>query len=675
MIDTICFIFISSLDNTWFVSVIFFTNEKKITMPPRSKRQKQAGPAMKAINDHKSFKHILRERCLTQWEYNLESFDEWDLSNPKGRSRTDHENKLVLLSVKMILKMQIKMAKAKEMDVHTISWTQIEMFIAQNLNLNKNYVRILRKNLLTDGEIATFGSSGNTDSPNNKDDEADYDSECDDDDNNTIESKMMINKQQFQDMVDQVDEQHKLGVTVTRNKLRLFLRDKHNIKPSKSSISRYMKRGGLKYKPTKNKGRNIGAYRKDLLRNYLIKLDKLVKGEDNPACDYVLCFTDESYCHQNHSCKNSISKKGSVINQTSSKGTRIIILHAIDENEPLAQKDENNRPIDSITFAPNNESLPLEYFHPDKLLTAECMWKADIKTGNYHDNMNSEMFLKWVKERLVPTFERNHPNKRMILIMDNAAYHHKREVGNLSSKTKPELRILAEKYNIQHLNVPLTIRRLNVLETDPNVTAYVHGEDCCIMLNGSVDVFDRASATKPMIPTSDELKLAILNYLKEHNKEVLECMVERFLNERGHEVVWTPPYSPDLQPIELFWAAGKNHVALNSKFGITIKEVTKLLREGWYGKTEAENNAELDDEFKKRAVRCDRLFQHTIKMANDKFIPICDGLKGKIGSLWIDPDYVPNYDDLPLDMLIAGLDDTDDDDDDDRYAAVDIASL
>lgn len=138
------------------------------------------------------------------------------------------------------------MVQAKEMDVHKISWTQIEMFIAKNLNLNKNYVRILRKNLFTNGEIVTFGSSGNTDSPNNKDDEADDDSESDDDDNKPIESKMMLDKQQFQDMVDKVDEQHKLGITVTRNKLRLFLRDKHNIKPSKSTISRYMKRGGLK---------------------------------------------------------------------------------------------------------------------------------------------------------------------------------------------------------------------------------------------------------------------------------------------------------------------------------------------------------------------------------------------------------------------------------------------
>jgi transposase len=477
-------------------------------------------------------------------------------------------------------------------------------------------------------------------------------------------------------MVNKVDEQHKLGITVTRNKLRLFLQDLHGIKPSKSTITRYMRRGGVTYEPHKKKLKNRGTYRPELLRNYLIKLNDLVKGKEDPACDYVLCFTDESYCHQNHVGKKSFCKKDSVINRTTSKGTRIIILQAMTEKEPLTQKDKNGRPIDSVTFKPNNDSIPIVYEHPDELKTAECMWKAGIKTGDYHDNMNSEMFLNWVKDKLIPTFERENPNKRMILILDNAAYHHKREVGNLSSCTKPQLRIIADKYNIQHLDVPLTTNRLHVLENDANVTAHVEGEDYCrIMLNGSVDVFDRASAKNPMIPTSDELKLAILNYLKVHNKEVLECKVEQCLNDRGHEVVWTPPYTPDLQPIELFWAAGKNHVALNSKFGITIKEVIGLLREGWYGKSDEENN-KLDEEFRKRAVRCNRLFQHTIKMANDKFVPICSGINGTIGNLWIDPDYVPNYDGLPLDMLIAGLGDPyDPDEDDDRYGAVDVASL
>jgi hypothetical protein len=139
-------------------------------MPPRSKRQKQAGPHMESVNERKNLRFQLRQKCLANWEEAAQTFDGWDLANPKGRSRTDHENKLVLLSVKMVLKMHITMIKSKQLDVYNLSWTYIEQFVATNMGLNAHYVRILRQNLFKDGDIITFGSSGNTNSPNNKDD-------------------------------------------------------------------------------------------------------------------------------------------------------------------------------------------------------------------------------------------------------------------------------------------------------------------------------------------------------------------------------------------------------------------------------------------------------------------------------------------------------------------------
>lgn len=43
--------------------------------------------------------------------------------------------------------------------------------------------------------------------------------------------------------------------------------------------------------------------------------------------------------------------------------------------------------------------------------------------------MDGEMYFKWVKERLVPTFERKYPNKKMILVIDNARFHKPRVSG------------------------------------------------------------------------------------------------------------------------------------------------------------------------------------------------------------------------------------------------------
>eukprot|EP00957_Ditylum_brightwellii_P063930 4850094-Ditylum_brightwellii.AAC.2 len=69
-------------------------------------------------------------------------------------------------------------------------------------------------------------------------------------------------------------------------------------------------------------------------------------------------------------------------------------------------------------------------------LTCETLWIANSHTGDYHDNMNSEMFMQWITSRLVPTFERLYPGKKMVPVLDNAPYHHKKEIGSLSSISK-----------------------------------------------------------------------------------------------------------------------------------------------------------------------------------------------------------------------------------------------
>jgi DDE superfamily endonuclease len=200
------------------------------------------------------------------------------------------------------------------------------------------------------------------------------------------------------------------------------------------------------------------------------------------------------------------------------------------------------------------------------------LWKADVRTSDYHDNMNNEMFYKWVPGKLLPTFEKMYPRKKMILILDNASYHHRREINNLGSLNKLELKKLCDDYKVEHLDIPLNINRMNVLASKSEIAAHNQDENCRVYLNNNVDVFIRALTRNPMIPTSEELLYSTLKYLAIYHKELLECKVERLLKQHGHKIVWTPPYSPDLQPIELFWTAGKNHVANNHKFGRKMKE-------------------------------------------------------------------------------------------------------
>eukprot|EP00957_Ditylum_brightwellii_P186274 14181061-Ditylum_brightwellii.AAC.1 len=83
-----------------------------------------------------------------------------------------------------------------------------------------------------------------------------------------------------------------------------------------------------------------------------------------------------------------------------------------------------------------------------------------------------------------------------------------------------------------------------------------------------------------------------------------------YLKDRSHEILWTPPYCPSLQPIETYWACGKNHSSFNSFDGINMKDTIKLLHEG---------------------------------------------ISGSIGGLIIDDDYITEDVILPIDTLVVNL--------------------
>ena len=121
----------------------------------------------------------------------------------------------------------------------------------------------------------------------------------------------------------------------------------------------------------------------------------------------------------------------------------MIILHAITVDGPLCDRIDNH-PVSDIEWGINND-VPKYVPRPDKRVTAELVWKADTHTGDYHDNMNSENFLNWVKNKLVPSFEACYgKNKQMVLVMDNASYHHKRKIGSVASIKKKSFLILSK---------------------------------------------------------------------------------------------------------------------------------------------------------------------------------------------------------------------------------------
>ena len=99
----------------------------------------------------------------------------------------------------------------------------------------------------------------------------------------------------------------------------------------------------------------------------------------------------------------------------------------------------------------------------DGQLTAKTLWVAQSHTGDYHDNMNSEMLMLWVKRKLVVLFETLYPCKKMVLIANSALYHHKREIESLSLLSKKALVLLMQKHKVEYIDLPITTDSRNYL--------------------------------------------------------------------------------------------------------------------------------------------------------------------------------------------------------------------
>ena len=86
------------------------------------------------------------------------------------------------------------------------------------------------------------------------------------------------------------------------------------------------------------------------------------------------------------------------------------------------------------------------------------------------------------------------------------------------------------------------------------------------------------------IPWSEDMLKSELFELCSRFATKPEFLIDTIARKYGHSILRTPPYHPELQPIETCWAVVKNHVAQHNDF--TMKKVRFLLEEGFAKITE-----------------------------------------------------------------------------------------
>ena len=143
---------------------------------------------------------------------------------------------------------------------------------------------------------------------------------------------------------------------------------------------------------------------------------------------------------------------------------------------------------------------------------AKVTFKSTRKTGDYHGQMNQGIFTKWFREKLLPNIPDN-----SLIIMDNASYH-----NVLSPVSAPTPSCKKEKI--------------------------------------------RSWLDRSGIPVKDDcLKAELVQILTKVGPQPT-YVLDEIAGEQGHEILRTPPYHPELQPIETCWGVVKNEIARNCDF-------------------------------------------------------------------------------------------------------------
>jgi transposase len=291
-----------------------------------------------------------------------------------------------------------------------------------------------------------------------------------------------------------VRESNLEGKQITLEKIRDFLsqEEENNVDFSLATLGRTLDRWGFEFgKGTRTHHLKEKDYVVAARRRYLrqIRNNRVNNSHENSHKTEV--YLDESYVNKNHS--NDFvwyfREDGPSIYKPTGNGERLIIMNAITKNG----------------WVPN----------------AKNIFKSTRKTGDYHGQMNGEMFKKWFSEKLLPNIPKN-----SLIIMDNAAYH------NILSQNSPPLETSSKSKIFKWLEK----NNVNCKE--------------------------------------DSLKVELVEILKKFNIAPI-YELDEIAAQAGHEILRTPQYHPELQPIEICWGVVKNQVSRNCNF--TMKNLEKQL--------------------------------------------------------------------------------------------------
>ena len=201
---------------------------------------------------------------------------------------------------------------------------------------------------------------------------------------------------------------------VSTRKLQKVLVEENDLKVSKSTLWKILKRNGFSFRRT-NGNRSILCERPDLQISRCKFLRELKDARD---LGMNIIYLDETWINSHHTQpKEWVSNDGKIGRIIpAGRGRRLILLHAVDE---------------STGFSPD----------------CQLLFQSHSTDGrDYHTEMNSTIFEDWIEHNLLPSIK-----EPACIVMDNASYHSRISTDSISptsSTRKEDMKIWLRNKNI-----------------------------------------------------------------------------------------------------------------------------------------------------------------------------------------------------------------------------------
>jgi hypothetical protein len=375
-------------------------------------------------------------------------------------------------------------------------------------------------------------------------------------------------------ITDYMRELNEKGGMVNADGLQTYLRDKCNVEMSLRRIRQQLIRWGCTYdfgvalSPVDRK------WHERRISKFIVAYAKAMQLEENGM--HVIVYMDESYIHNNHSISKGWFAPGSSRYVRKSKHSgRWVMFHAITKDgllfaERRSADGDLTQPTVNAEYIYHIDTRPKAKEAPESASNT-----IDIQKDKdaYHGNIDGDMFILWLHNRLILAFEAKFPGKKMILVMDNASYHnpHEDDWVPVSKMRKEQVIAAFKKYTITSFTMESEV----VTEAGEKVMEQRTFDEAFFSKD------KRRETREHPIPGVNEMKKHLSGFLKQH-PELVMTRTRRIMQERGWQVLFTPPLEPRCQPIEELWGVVKNTVAQQYLLGRTMNTTLQQLLDAFY---------------------------------------------------------------------------------------------